>query len=437
MVAVIHSSSSLRRALNYNEQKVKGQVATCLAAFSYPKDVEDLNFYQKLNRLQNLAALNVRTKVNSVHISLNFDPSEKLSEDRLKEIAGTYMEKIGFANQPYLLYQHNDAGHPHVHIVTTNIKADGNRIELHNLGKIQSKKARKEIEISFGLMKAEESKQQEAYELKSVNVQKVKYGRGETKRAITNVLDVVIKNYKYASLHELNAVLQLYNVTADRGSESSRVYKNNGLIYRILNENGEKIGVPIKASDFYNKPTLKFLEGRFVLNEPARQPHKARVKNAIDLALLKHPKQSLQSLIKSLEKEGINTVIRQNADGIIYGITYVDHHTKCVFNGSALGKAYTAKAIQKRCIQTVSTDQNIGLKAVEKEQLLQGRQYPKLPSQLSLYKEHKVTEQTTPALIIGKTLDALMQPEYAQNYLPYQLKKKNKKKKRKRISNNQ
>ncbi len=230
MVAVIHASSSLRNALNYNEQKVKEQVATCLAAVHYPKDVEDLNFYQKLNRLQNQAALNVRTKVNSVHISLNFDPSEKLSEERLKEIADNYLQKIGFAKQPYLLYQHHDSGHPHVHIVTTNIKANGKRIELHNLGRNQSEKARKEIETIYGLVKAEDSKQQQAYELKPVNVQKVQYGRSETKSAITNVLDTALKNYKYTSLSELNAVLQQYNVIADRGSENSRVYQNNGLL---------------------------------------------------------------------------------------------------------------------------------------------------------------------------------------------------------------
>ena len=251
------------------------------------------------------------------------------------------------------------------------------------------------------------------------------------------MLEVVIKNYKYASLPELNAVLQLYNVIEDRGSESSRVYKNNGLTYRILNENGEKLDVPIKASDFYNKPTLKFLEGRFALNELVRQPHKARVKNAIDLALLKHPKQPVQNLIKSLEKQGINTFLRQNADGIIYGITYLDHQTKCVFNGSTLGKAYSAKAIQERCTQGVSIEQDTTLKAGEKEQISQGQNYEKVPSQFSLHKEHMTAEQRTPVPTIGKTLDVLMQPEYAQNYLPYQLKKKNKKKKRKRISNNQ
>ena len=39
-----------------------------------------------------------------------------------KEIADEYMQKIGFGEQPYLLYQHNDAGHPHIHIVTTTLK---------------------------------------------------------------------------------------------------------------------------------------------------------------------------------------------------------------------------------------------------------------------------------------------------------------------------
>jgi hypothetical protein len=79
MVAVIHTSSSFRGTINYNEQKVEESLATCIAAVNYPKNVEDLSFHQKVSRLQNQAEINVKTKVNCVHISLNFDPSEKLS----------------------------------------------------------------------------------------------------------------------------------------------------------------------------------------------------------------------------------------------------------------------------------------------------------------------------------------------------------------------
>jgi hypothetical protein len=30
-------------------------------------------------------------------------------------------------------------------------------------------------------------------------------------------------------------------------------------------------------------------------------------------------------------------------------LTYIDHNTKCVFNGSEIGKAYSAKAILEIC----------------------------------------------------------------------------------------
>src|SRR5690606_32763635 len=52
--------------------------------------------------------------------------------------------------------------------------------------------------------------------------------------------------------------------------------------------------------------------------------------------------------IKVLNKQGIHTVLRQNEEGRIYGITYVDHRTQSVFNGSELGKQYGAKAMQER-----------------------------------------------------------------------------------------
>ncbi len=77
MVAVIHFSKGFNRVLNYNEQKVAERVAVCLEAGNYPKNVDDLTINQKLKRLENQAALNDRTKVNGVHISLNFDPSEQ------------------------------------------------------------------------------------------------------------------------------------------------------------------------------------------------------------------------------------------------------------------------------------------------------------------------------------------------------------------------
>lgn len=423
MVAIIKTGHSIHRILNYNENKVREGVAEIISATNYPMDVEQLSFENKLNRLKNQVALNQNVSRNSVHVSLNFDPSEKLSNEILKGISDTYMQKIGFSEQPYLIYQHFDAGHPHIHIVSVKVRSDGSRIDMQNIGRNQSEKARKEIEQFFGLKRAEDSKkQQQLYSLKPVNLQKVQYGKSDTKRAITNVLDNILNEYKYTSLPELNAVLKQYNVMADRGSEESRIFKNRGLVYRLTDEQGNRVGVPIKASDFYSKPTLAFVEKKFVQNETARLPHKARVKNAIDLTLLKQHKQQLQELIKALDKEGINTVLRQNEDGAIYGITYVDHRTKCVFNGSILGKPYSAKGILERC-------------SISQEQVVRGQEF---------VEQHNLkTQPIRPLSAFGSNtqnkegidlLETLLQPENASGFIPYQLTKNGRKKKKKRIS---
>lgn len=228
MVTRINAGKSLRNALHYNENKVRQSAAVLIHSKNFAKDTGELKLTDKLGTLQHFAAQNERTKVNSVHISLNFDPSEKLDKESLQSIADSYMQKIGFGDQPYLVYNHSDASHPHIHIVTTNIKRNGKRIELHNIGKNQSEKARKQIEKDFNLIRADSKQRQQVYDIKPINAEKVIYGKNAasgTKRAITNVLDSVLPKYKYTSLPELNAVLRQYNIIADQGSKESRIYK--------------------------------------------------------------------------------------------------------------------------------------------------------------------------------------------------------------------
>lgn len=353
MVAVIKTSRSINSILNYNENKVKEGVAECISAVNYPLELEKLNFTHKLNRFLKLSSLNENAKRNSVHISLNFDPSENHSKEKLIEIADTYMEKIGFGKQPYLVYQHHDAGHPHLHLVTNNIQRDGKRIDLHLIGVKKSEPARKDIEELFGLVKAEGRKQKEVFSLKPISVHRVEYGKAESRKAINSVLNKVLFDYKYSSLPELNAVLNLYNVHADRGSEESRVFKNHGLLYKILDQNSKPVGVPIKASEFYSRPTLKFLEGKFKTNDAEKESCKKFVKNAIKLAFYRENIFSPEKLSKILEGESIHMILRKSSEGQIYGITYVDHKTRSVFNGSNLGKEFSAKGIQEICIVNI------------------------------------------------------------------------------------
>ena len=433
MVAIIKTGHSLHKVFYYNENKVKERVAECIGAGNYPIDVDKMGLTVKLNRFLKQLELNENVKRNSVHISINFDPSENHSKEKLMAIADSYMEKIGFGEQPYLVYQHHDSGHAHIHLVSINVKRDGTRIDMQNIGKNRSEPARKEIEEVFELVKAQGNKNGPDFQLKPIISGKIQYGRSESKKAITNVLNQVLSSYKYASLAELNAVLKQYNVLADRGNEDSRMFKAKGLMYRILDENGKPIGVPIKASLFYNKPTLKFLEEKFASNTTNQISDIRRVKNAIDMAFFK-AQISLTELVRILEKDGINTVFRKNAEGLLYGITYVDHTTKCVFNGSTLGKEYSAKAIQERCAFINKVEQNRESLTSEKSHTI-AFEAPNSEIIATLFGEDfRNNKYVGTNTIMGQLAEMLMQAEQTANYLPYEL--RNKKKKRRGQSNN-
>jgi hypothetical protein len=433
MVAIIKTGHSIHSIFNYNENKVKQRAAECIGEGNYPMDADKMSDAVKLNRFLKQAALNDNVKRNSVHISLNFDPSENYSKDKLMDIANSYMEKVGFGEQPYLVYQHYDSGHPHIHITSIKVRADGSRIDMHNIGRNQSETARKEIEKSFGLVAAEGHRKNQNIELQPISIGKIRYGKIQSKKAISNVLSQVLTSYRYASLAELNAVLKQYNVLADRGNENSRIFKAKGLVYRILDENGKSIGVPIKASDFYYKPTLKFLEEKFASNTANQISEVRRIKNAIDMAFLR-TQISLAELVKILEKDGINTVFRKNAEGLLYGITYVDHTTKCVFNGSTLGKQYSAKAIQERCASINPAEQKMTNLVSEKLHEITF-ETPKAEIIAALFGDDLQNNKYVGSdSIMGQLWDMLTQSEQTAAYLPYEL--RNKKKKRRGQSNN-
>lgn len=406
MVAKITSPARVIAALNYNENKVNEGKAECLHASGYLRDAKDLSFYQKLEGFERLNVLNSRATTKTLHISLNFDTSEKIPNERLVSIASDYMEKIGFGSQPWLVYKHKDAGHPHIHIVTTTIQADGKRIDTYNIGRNQSEKARKEIEQVYRLVRAENQKRSLHKSIEPVHAEKIGYGKTETKKSIANVVNAVLHTYRYCSLPELNAILKAYNVVADGGQQDGRIYKHKGLMYRVLDAQGNKVGVPIKASSLNSKPTLEKLEKLFEKNKALKEPLKAPLKNVIDQVLAQQPCNMLK-FIRQLEQKNIATVLRQNDQGRIYGITFVDRNNKCVFNGSDLGKSYSAAHLEEK-LQSFS--------------------------QLPVHQKPRI--QASPVQSQAKTLDileAVITPQEEFNYTPGSLLKKKRKKKRKSL----
>lgn len=421
MVAVIKTGHSVRRVFHYNENKVSEGTARCIGAENYPADHDKMTTAFKVNHLTSHLELNENVKRGSVHISLNFHPSEKeMNSEKLMDIAQNYMSEIGFGEQPYLVYQHFDAAHPHIHIVSVKVKSDGKRIDMQNIGRNQSEIARIKIEKDFNLIKAQGREKEIYNEFKPIDTVGVQYGKIQSKKAVSRVLDFVLDSYQFKSLAQLNAVINLYNVSASRGSEKSRTFKAGGLIYRIIDSNGKYTGVPIKASDFYNKPTLKFLEKKFEENKLKNSRSGIRIKNVIR-SIFQDNRPTLSELESELDKMGISMVKRLSTEGSLYGLTYVDHITKHVCNGSELGKEFSAAAISKNC----STSEN------------EIKNRPHSPEVKTLLEIQEILDLKK---ISGNGLQELIQvlteKEFYSGHIPKEFKRKNKNRKRKGLSNN-
>lgn len=428
MVAIIKHGRSVSATFYYNENKVSEGVANCLMAENYPLELDRLNELMRLGVLEKVAALRPDIQKPTLHITLNFPPEEQHSESFLKQLAGEYMERIGFGEQPYLVYQHFDAGHPHLHVLTLRVRPDGTNIDTHQIGRKLSEPARKAMEIKHGLVKAEEHNKG-LFQLKPVDLRRVEYGMVPTKRAIANILASVLDKYKYTSLNELNAVLRLYNVQAERGQEGGRLHTYRGLIYRVIDAEGKGISAPVKASSFAYKAKLPEIEKRFLRNDVERQQSKPSLRVAIDKALRQQAVLDFPALKEALKRSGVDLVTHQSREGHIYGLTYVDHRNKAVFTGSDLGRNYSAKAIAERLSESFVREQPQQAKALVERHDADTKQADTVAKQTTVYNSAQYSSGSGD---MQKSLaELLLQPEYTSSYLPPELRKTRKKKRRK------
>lgn len=330
MVVRIKTGKSARGALSYNERKVARGEAELLLASRFGCELPSLGFTEKLNRFQRLNNRSQTVTTNTLHLSLNFSPHDQLDDQKLQAIAVDYMKRIGFGNQPFLVYRHDDTAHPHIHILTSIIQPNGRPIDIHNIGKLKSEPARKEIEREYDLIPAESMKKEVTLPLYPASLDD-KLDHEKNKQAVSNIVREVTSRYHFTSLDELNDILKDYNIVADRGIPGSRMWDNGGLVYSRV-WRGNKIGTPVKASSIYGQPTLKFLHRKFKRELPRKHLYAAHATGIIR-GILEKPRQLTETRFKQiLAKRKVRCEIQRDAMGQLQNIRFVDHFSKTVLN---------------------------------------------------------------------------------------------------------
>ena len=172
MIAKISATENLGGALGYNFKKVeKGEANILLAAELYQSKEGRYTMEDVLADMEALIPKNCRTKKTVFHCSLNPHPDEKLSDERLTQIAKEYMEALGYGNQPYIVFKHNDIAREHIHIVSLRIDGEGKKIN-DKFEKRRSKQITDTLERKYNLIPSSKVNDKEEAETPKVDISK-------------------------------------------------------------------------------------------------------------------------------------------------------------------------------------------------------------------------------------------------------------------------
>jgi hypothetical protein len=243
---------------------------------------------------------------------------------------------MGYGDQPFIVFKHEDIERKHLHIVSLRVDENGKKID-HNFEHRRSMDVCRELEQKYGLIPADQKQRRDGLPLKPVN-----YRNGDVKHQIANVIRSVVRDYHFLSLKEYRALLTLYNISMEevRGEVKGKTYQ--GIVYSALDEKGEKAGRPFKSSLFGKNVGIEALEKRIIKSAEIIKDKGLKERSKRVLAAAMRTCKNRKDFEKALAKQGISAIFRTNDEGRIYGATFIDHQQKCVFNGSRLGKEFSA-----------------------------------------------------------------------------------------------
>lgn len=146
MMAKIIKGTSFSGAIGYMlSKKEKAEILKAEGVRTEPKELTAKSF-----ELQ--ASMHPNVKKPVWHISLNFSEQDKnkLTNEKMVEIAEAYLQKMNISNTQYLIVRHHDRQHPHIHLCINRIDNNGKLISDKN-EKFRSTAVCKELTQRYGL----------------------------------------------------------------------------------------------------------------------------------------------------------------------------------------------------------------------------------------------------------------------------------------------
>lgn len=285
MIATILPSSTTFHAVEYNERKVaKGQAVLLeMQNFGYVGAVDAYTPEQLQQYLMNYSARNEHIRKAQFHVAISCRGHE-YSQEQLLDIAHQYLHEMGYddVGQPLLIYAHHDTDNNHLHLITSRVNPNGQKID-HNHERIRSQEAINKI-----------------------------VGEDEELRA-----DLFLKEalgYKFNSLTQFKTILE---------ASGYECFEREG---NLEIARGGRVRTKIGMQD---------LTSRFVLIDE-KETYKRRRQLGAIMKKYRNMVSSRSELADILQKKfGVSLIFFGSKDKP-YGYMIVDHHKQAVYKGGSV-----------------------------------------------------------------------------------------------------
>lgn len=319
MIAKLVKGKGFRGALEYDLREQKGHILDTNMGGDNPRELA--------REFGAVRALRPNLTKAVCHVSISLPPDEKLTDDQWKDVAGKYLEDMGFKDSQYVVTKHTDTEHPHIHILANRVSMKGEVVSDSRDYQRQEAIMRR-LEREYGLKEVTPSRDAERRAPTKGEIEcAVRTGKPSARMTLQKFVDKALHNQpdymEFTRRLEKSGVEVLPNV-ASTGRISGISYRHNDII--------------MKGSDLGKGYSWAGLQKRGLTYEQDRNPapdDRGRHAEAVERS---SPTAGRDSCAESPERRGIGAITR----------TLVERHAQNnLRHGASLGSTETKQQLHE------------------------------------------------------------------------------------------
>ena len=326
------SVPEMKVTMLYNEAKVEREAATVLAAVNMdgPTDDDIRRTFERYERMS------IRAKNISFHMAINpLEGQDNMTDEDIVRFAGKMMEGMGYGNQPYVVYKHEDIERVHYHVLSIRVDGNGRKINDYQ-ERWRCYHLVRDLEAEFDYKVGNKS----AREKKSY-VDRFDPKKGDTVEQIRQLFMDSLQ-YRFTTYAQFEQIMRSHGIAVEEHSGHRTT-----LCLQGLDEKGDpctrRLSQSVFGADLYKLYSERALANIDVMKDLAMERNRIRRYAAEAL----RDSGSQAHFRQLLARKGISIRIeRDPKTHQITGADIVDHTTKSAFRLSDMGPDFSLEMLR-------------------------------------------------------------------------------------------